>query len=646
VSARSPVDEQSAISGWGVVDWVLAVSTGISCTFDGAGCIRHASPAAAELFGAPPAEIVGHPLCPEEGPSPFADLDLLRQEVQRTGNVLRCMVTGARPPGAARYACVLSPVRAAGHDEGPVEGVVCTFEEAPVTVTAVAESAGSVIDRFSPVFAHAPIGMGVTSLDGTWLEVNQALCALTGRDRETLRTMTVQDVTTPGDRHADFVYLRQLLTGELTGYQLEKRWHRSDGGEVWVLLAVSLVRRSDGEPGHLVVQAQDITVRKEAEGRASLLADLVECSADAIWARDGGGEVVYWNRAAAQLLGYEAADVIGQSALDHLPENRIAETAKVLAIAAGGRSVGPLDTVRRHKDGRDIDVSVTVSPIHGADGTLLGFASVARDVTDRLRGEAELRAAHDELQSRTVALERANAELHRSNEDLQQFAYAASHDLSEPLRAITGFTQLLAQSYRGRLDEEADVFIEFITDGTVRMRQLLDGLLLYSRLNSRPVAPGPVALGEVVDEVLDGLQLRIAESEATIEVDSLPEVQGDRAQLVQLIHHLVANALIYRSPATAPVIRITGEEQADHHVVHVDDAGIGIEARHRERIFRMFARLHGHGDYEGTGIGLALVGRIMDRHRGTVVADDSPLGGTRFTVTFPRPPMPGDGAPE
>jgi PAS domain S-box-containing protein len=625
VTGRAYVDDHAVAVPTATADAMLARSTGLSCTFDDVGRIRYVSPGAAAVIGVPPAQLVGDTL-DDAGEPARAALDRLRQQVQRTGDVLR----GTFGEGATRHPFVLGPVRSAGRDDGPVNGVVCTFEDEPVTGTEAIS-----VDPRSPVFAHSPIAVGVTSRSGAWTEVNPALCALTGYDRATLLTLSVHDVTAPEDRHDDFVYLRQLQAGELTGYQLQKRWRDAGGEDLWVLLTVSAVPGPGGRcADHLVVQAQDITAHKEAESRARLLTDLVESSGDAIWARDGDGEVVYWNRAAAGLLGYEAADVIGGGAV--VPESRVAETAQALAIAAGGRSVGPLDTVRRHKDGHDVDVSVTVSPIHDPDGGLLGFVSVARDITARRRDEEQLRVAHAELQRRTVALEQVNAELQRSNDDLHQFAYAASHDLSEPLRAITGFTQLLAQDYRGRLDEEADVFIEFIVDGTVRMRQLLDGLLLYSRLNMRPATPVPVALAEVVDEVLSGLDLRIAEAGATVDVGPLPVVEGERAQLVQMVQHLLANAMIYRSPSRPPVIRILGEEHDDRLVVHVDDNGIGIEPQHRERIFRMFARLHGRDDYAGTGIGLAMVQRIVDRHRGTVEVSDSPLGGARFTITLPR----------
>jgi PAS domain S-box-containing protein len=509
--------------------------------------------------------LVGHPLA--DGDTETSPLDGIRAEVQRTGNTLRCTVTA---PGGARHGCVLTPRRSGGGSAAAVDGVVCTFDELPQT------GAHAGVDPGSPVFAHAPIGMGLVALDGTWFDANQALCALTGHDRARLRTMTVQDVTVPEDRYADFVYQRQLLAGELTGYQLEKRWQRADGHEIWVLLAVSPVGPS-GEPDHLLVQVQDITARKEAEDRASMLADLVDCSGDAIWARDGGGEVVFWNRAAAQLLGYVAADLVGPAAGADLPDSRVAETAHVLAIAAGGRSVGPVQTIRRHKDGHDVDVSLTVSPIVDRDGGLLGFASVARDVTERRRDEARLR---------------------RADEDLRQVIRAVAPELPSPLRT-----------------------------------RLVEALARYER-SGVPSAAEPVALDLVVAEVLDGFERPVVVTGARIAVGALPVVEGDRVQLSQAIHELVANAFVHAGSDDRLVVRVTGEEDGDWAVVHVDDNGPGIAAEDRDRVFGLFTRLD--DERPGSGVGLTLVQRIADGHHGEVTVGESPLGGTRVTLRLSR----------
>jgi PAS domain S-box-containing protein len=342
--------ELTGRSGWGSA----------ALAFDGEGRVVHVSPAAATALGVTAAGLTGGYLVAgdEAGNSPLDALDRLRQEVQRSGNTLRAALELA---DGARYVCVVSPRRA---------GVLCTFDTEP-------PGGEGPVDPGSPVFAHAPIGMGLVTLDGTWLRVNRAMAALTGVDAAALTGTALPDVVLPEDRFADFVYHRQLLAGELVGYQLEQRWLRCDGAPVWVRVSVSAVCR-DGSPDHLLVQVQDITAHREAEARARLLAELVHCSPDAIWARDGGGEIVFWNRAAAQLLGYVAEDLVGSSASADLPATRIAETAHVLAIAAGGHPVGPVETIRRHKDGHDVDVSLIVSPILDREGLLVGFASVAR----------------------------------------------------------------------------------------------------------------------------------------------------------------------------------------------------------------------------------------------------------------------------
>jgi PAS domain S-box-containing protein len=328
------------------------------------------------------------------------------------------------------------------------------------------------VELFGAQFANAVTGLGVTNADGAWLEANPALCALTGHDVETLTTLGLADVAAPEDRYRDLVPRTRLLAGEIDSYQLELSWQHADGSPRRVHLTVTASGIDhDDRPQRLAVQVHDVTAQRAAEDRARLLSDLVECSAEAIWARDGGGEIVYWNRAAAHLLGYQPAEVIGSAEVADLPGNRVAETARVLAIAAGGRSVGPLDTVRRHKDGHDVDVSLTVSPIHGTDGELLGFASVARDTTER-------RAAQDELARRADHLSELNAELHRINDNLKQVIEMTAHDLGQPLHTISGAIHQLARHERDRPDDsEADRLLTTISDSATQMRRLLDAVV-------------------------------------------------------------------------------------------------------------------------------------------------------------------------
>jgi light-regulated signal transduction histidine kinase (bacteriophytochrome) len=234
----------------------------------------------------------------------------------------------------------------------------------------------------------------------------------------------------------------------------------------------------------------------------------------------------------------------------------------------------------------------------------------------------------------TEALE-AVAALERSNLELQQFAYVASHDLSEPLRMVSSYLNLLRRRYRGRLDPDADEFIEYAVDGAARMRALIEGLLAYSRAGRSEEKPEPVELGSVTADVLRSLAAAMVEAGAEIEVSDLPVVLGVRGQLEQLLQNLVANALKFRADGRARVW--VSEEACTAGMVQiaVADGGIGIAPAEREHVFEMFQRLHDREAYEGTGIGLAICRKIVERHGGRIWVDEREGGGTVFRFTLP-----------
>lgn len=235
-----------------------------------------------------------------------------------------------------------------------------------------------------------------------------------------------------------------------------------------------------------------------------------------------------------------------------------------------------------------------------------------------------------------------NVALERSNEELAQFAYVASHDLAEPLRAISGFAQLLAERYDGRLDEQADRYIGHIVTGTKRMRALIDDLLAVSRVVNAPLPDGEVDLESCLNAVEQSLRPAMSATNAEIRRGPLPTVAGDEIQLRQVLQNLLANAIKYRSPDRVPVITVTAGHHDDGVLVVVADNGIGIDEQYRERVFRMFQRLHGRDEFEGTGIGLAVVKRIVERHGGSIWIEDNPGGGCRFCLTLRGPALTGD----
>jgi light-regulated signal transduction histidine kinase (bacteriophytochrome) len=258
--------------------------------------------------------------------------------------------------------------------------------------------------------------------------------------------------------------------------------------------------------------------------------------------------------------------------------------------------------------------------VYDEDGKGIELVGFARDISARREAERALARYADELA--------------RSNAELQQFAYIASHDLQEPLRKVKSFTQLLAEHYGGQLDEKADKYINYIVDGASRMQTLITDLLTYSRVSTKGNPFEPTSCDDVLDRAIDNLEFSIKETSATIVRDPLPTVMADAVQLVQLFQNLIGNAIKFHGE-TVPRINISAQRQNAEWVFSVKDNGIGFDPQHAERIFAIFQRLHARDEYPGTGIGLAVCKRIIERHGGRIWAESAPGQGSTFRFTLP-----------
>jgi light-regulated signal transduction histidine kinase (bacteriophytochrome) len=251
------------------------------------------------------------------------------------------------------------------------------------------------------------------------------------------------------------------------------------------------------------------------------------------------------------------------------------------------------------------------------------------------RLEADLVRAHAELARRSAAIERVNRQLTRSNEDLQQFAFVAAHDLQEPLRKVTAFCELLRDEYRDRLDGTALAYIDHAVNGALRMKALVSDLLEFSRVETQGKPLVPTSTEDALAQAIENLELPIEEAGATVECDRLPTIAADRAQLIRLFQNLIGNAIKYRSDAP-PRVHVWAEPQDDEWIFHVEDNGIGIDPRHHDRIFVVFQRLHSREAYAGTGIGLAVCKRIVERFGGRIWVHSTPGRGSEFCFALPR----------
>lgn len=257
-----------------------------------------------------------------------------------------------------------------------------------------------------------------------------------------------------------------------------------------------------------------------------------------------------------------------------------------------------------------------------------------REKAARAEAEAIAEKALRDLYERALELDHARGALERSNQELEQFAYVASHDLQEPLRMVASYCQLLERRYSASLDDEAREFIGYAVDGATRMQALINDLLTYSRVGRQDAPLEPLDCNRVLEDVLVNLSQAVEEADAVVEVASLPRVQGDRSQLSRLFQNLIGNAIKFRG-GRRPEIGVAAEPDGDVIRFSVRDNGIGIDPRHADRVFAIFQRLHSRAEYPGTGIGLAVCRRIVERHAGRIWLESEPGVGTTFLFTLP-----------
>ncbi|HAV76468.1 MAG TPA: hypothetical protein DCX53_03845 [Anaerolineae bacterium] len=375
----------------------------------------------------------------------------------------------------------------------------------------------------------------------------------------------------------------------------------------------------------LVNELQNInqTLEKRVEDRTTeivKLATIVDSANEGILGKTLQGQIASWNGGAERLYGYTAAEVIGKPVSIIVPEDRRAEIEEVYERVKRGEQVAPFETMRVRKDGQSIDVSLTISPIRNARGEIVGISGIEHDITDRKRAETALQIYAEKLE--------------QSNRDLQEFAYVASHDLQEPLRKVLAFGDRLANKYADVLDDTGKDYLLRMQNASQRMQVLIGDLLSLSRVSTRAQPFTKVDLNVIIREVLSNLENIMERTGARVEISNLPTIQADSTQMHQLLQNLIGNALKFQKNGNPPRIKVSAEIEKDFCRISVADNGIGFDIQYLDRIFKPFQRLHNRDEFEGSGMGLAICRRIVERHEGNITATSRPGEGTTFLVTL------------
>ena len=417
----------------------------------------------------------------------------------------------------------------------------------------------------------------------------------------------------PADRDRVDIEQRQAVE-QRRPYAVEFRTIWPDGSIHWLL--------SNGKilPDDTVTRRIEVTVDVTERRRAEMAMETFFClsqSPKCVFGFDGSIKRI--NTALLELSGFTAEEFAQHPVTDFFhPDDRAAMQAEFQKLSTEG---GEADFECRglRKDGSCVWLlfSATAAP----DEKLIFTAS--HDITERKRMEKALQLNLEKLS--------------QSNEELERFAYVASHDLQEPLRMVASFTQLLAQRYSGRLDETADRYIHYAVDGAKRMQELIGELLAYSRLNSKELEIRRTDCDAVVLETMRNLQAAIEESGASIDMDPLPALWADQGQLTQLFQNLLSNSIKFRRKEECPQIHVSSVDSGAEWVISVQDNGIGMDTRHAERVFQIFQRLHTRTEYPGTGIGLAVCKKVVERHGGRIWVESEPGAGSTFRFTILKP---------
>jgi PAS domain S-box-containing protein len=474
-----------------------------------------------------------------------------------------------------------------------------------------------------------------TDMQGQILEANETYCRMSGYSEQELLTRGIADVEAV--HNVEMISANMRRIAEFGPYRFESLHRRKDGSLFDVEISAQYQPIAAGQ---VVVFVRDIVERKRAEEARWRLAAIVESSDDAIISKDLDGTITSWNDGAERLYGYSAAETLGRPVSMLMPPDQQEQMAVLLEHIRKGMRIEHHETERVRKDGRPIPVSLTLSPLRNSQGQIIGASTIARDISERKQAQEMLERLLAELEvrveERTKELSDANRSLEAANKELESFSYSVSHDLRAPLRAIDGFSMMVLKDYADKLDEEGRRKLNVIRSNTRQMGQLIDDLLAFSRLGRKEMVTTLIDMESLVGNSFRELSLLYPQRRVQLLLQKLPPALGDPTLVKEVVVNLLSNAIKFSQPRETATIKAGAYPEEGRNVYFVKDNGVGFDMQYYDKLFGVFQRLHSSDEFEGTGVGPAIVDRIIRRHGGRVWAEGNVGEGATLYFTLAR----------